>query len=85
MPRGLLIGYTNPVDVRHEEAFNRWYDELHMPEVLATGNFVRGARFRVSRRATFEGLVPVESASSGAFVASVRSTPMTRSTPSLSA
>ena len=35
----------DPVD---DEEFNRWYDEEHVPEKLATTGFISARRFRVS-------------------------------------
>ena len=35
------------VDPADEEEFNRWYDEEHIPEKLATPGFMSARRFRV--------------------------------------
>ena len=34
------------IDPEHEEDFNRWYDEEHVPERLGIPGFVRARRFR---------------------------------------
>ena len=36
------------IDPADEEEFNRWYDEEHVPEKLATPGFLGARRFRVS-------------------------------------
>lgn len=35
------------IDPADEEDFNRWYDEEHVPEKLATPGFVSARRFRL--------------------------------------
>jgi hypothetical protein len=42
--RGLLLVMIE-VDPAHEEEFNRWYDEEHLPERLACPGFLSGRRF----------------------------------------
>jgi hypothetical protein len=39
-----LLAFTNPAAGR-EEAFNRWYDEQHVPDLLAVPGFVSAQRF----------------------------------------
>ena len=43
-PSGLLLVMID-VDPAHEEEFNRWYDEEHLPERLACPGFLSGRRF----------------------------------------
>ncbi|MEE8364122.1 MAG: DUF4286 family protein [Dehalococcoidia bacterium] len=43
--RGLLLVMMD-IDPEHEEDFNRWYDEEHVPERLAIPGFLSGRRFR---------------------------------------
>lgn len=38
---------TAPVAGREDE-FNRWYDDIHLPEVLAAPGFVAGQRFALA-------------------------------------
>ena len=47
MARHILVVFTNPVAGREEE-FNRWYDDVHLAEVLALPGFVRAERFVAS-------------------------------------
>ena len=34
------------IDPEHEEDFNRWYEEEHVPERLSVPGFISGRRFR---------------------------------------
>ena len=43
--RGLLL-VMRDIDPEHEDDFNRWYNEEHVPERLAISGFVRARRFR---------------------------------------
>jgi hypothetical protein len=42
--RGLLLVMID-IDPEHEEEFNRWYTEEHLPERLACPGFLSGRRF----------------------------------------
>lgn len=44
--RALLVVYTEPTTPGHEDAYNRWYTEEHLPDVLAVPGYVRATRFR---------------------------------------
>ncbi len=44
---GKMLVYTNAREGRDEE-FNRWYDEIHLPEVLALPAFSAAQRFRLA-------------------------------------
>jgi hypothetical protein len=44
MPRYILTVATSPLPGREDE-FNRWYDEVHLAEVLAVPGFGSAARF----------------------------------------
>ena len=47
MPRSVLLVFTNATDGNDEE-FNRWYDEVHMKEVIETPGFVGCERFELA-------------------------------------
>jgi len=47
MSRHVLLVFTNPTPGDDEE-FNRWYDEVHLKEVLETPGFVAAERFDLS-------------------------------------
>lgn len=42
-----LIVFTKPTD-GNEAEYNRWYDEVHLPEVLETEGFVAAQRFALA-------------------------------------
>jgi hypothetical protein len=44
-PRALLLVMMD-IDPEHEEDFNRWYSEEHVPERLSVPGFVSARRFR---------------------------------------
>lgn len=44
MARYKLIAFSNPVDGR-EDDFNQWYENQHLPDVVAVPGFVSGERF----------------------------------------
>lgn len=46
MARHLMCVFSNPVSGREDE-FNKWYDEVHIPEVLKFPAFMSGQRFKV--------------------------------------
>ena len=45
---GLLMAWTD-VDPAHEDAFNAWYNEEHMPRLANVPGFLSGARYRALR------------------------------------
>ena len=44
--RGLMLVYSNPSASDQREAFNRWYDEVHLQEVLQVPGVVAASRFQ---------------------------------------
>lgn len=47
MARYTFVVLTNAVDGRDQE-FNDWYDNRHLPDILATEGFVAAQRFRLA-------------------------------------
>ncbi|MBS1860252.1 MAG: hypothetical protein JSS68_00930 [Actinobacteria bacterium] len=47
-PTPVLVVVDAFVDPEHEEEFNRWYDEKHMPLTVSCPGFRIGARYRSS-------------------------------------
>jgi hypothetical protein len=45
MPKGILYVESRPASPEQAEAYHRWYDETHIPEILALDGFVSGRRF----------------------------------------
>lgn len=46
MPTRFLLVFSNPAPGQ-EEAYNRWYDEEHLDEVVAVPGFVAATRYRL--------------------------------------
>ncbi|HZJ27665.1 MAG TPA: hypothetical protein VFF40_11755 [Acidimicrobiia bacterium] len=57
MPRGVLVVYTAPAEGGEVE-FNRWYDELHVPQLVALPGFKSGTRYKVSEQQVRPGDPP---------------------------
>ena len=43
----LYLVFSNPVDESRDQAFNDWYDAVHLPEVLSTPGMVSAQRYKV--------------------------------------
>jgi hypothetical protein len=50
MPRGIMVVQSSPVSPDRDDEFNKWYDEEHVPEMLALAGFTTARRYRL-----FEG------------------------------
>ena len=46
MPRGVFVVQAVPSSQERKEEFNRWYDTVHVPQLLQIPGFVRARRFR---------------------------------------
>ncbi|MDH4146073.1 MAG: hypothetical protein OEY23_13005 [Acidimicrobiia bacterium] len=47
MTKHVLLVFTDPVEGKEDE-YNRWYNDVHLGEVLQTPGFVRAQRFKVA-------------------------------------
>lgn len=47
MHTSVLLVYTD-VDPEHEEDFHRWYDEVHLPDLLSIDGFIGARRYKLS-------------------------------------
>lgn len=45
MERWLLTVESNCADPSKEEGFNRWYDTVHLPDLLETPGFISASRY----------------------------------------
>lgn len=45
MPNGILIVQSRPSSAEKAADYHRWYEETHLPEVLALEGFVSARRF----------------------------------------
>lgn len=50
---GTMLVFTNAVDGRDAE-FNRWYDDIHLAEVLALPEFTGARRMRLAAAQMFD-------------------------------
>jgi hypothetical protein len=46
MPKGIIHVETRPSSPEREEDYNTWYDEVHLPELVALDGFVSARRLR---------------------------------------
>jgi hypothetical protein len=46
MAKHVLIALTSPVEGKEDE-YNRWYNEIHIPEILSVPGITSARRFRV--------------------------------------
>ena len=47
MPKGIMVVQTSPVDPAKEDAYNDWYDNTHIPEILEIPGFTSARRFKL--------------------------------------
>jgi hypothetical protein len=45
-PSGSFTAFTRPIKDEADHAYNRWYDEYHLPETLLLDGVTRGRRFK---------------------------------------
>jgi hypothetical protein len=55
MPGALLVVFSNAVEGQDEE-FNRWYTEVHVPDVIKLGGATVGRRYRSAGVALMPGI-----------------------------
>ncbi|MFF2109404.1 EthD domain-containing protein [Rhodococcus koreensis] len=48
MAKGILLVLSNAVEGGDEDEFNRWYNEVHAPEIVQRGAAVSFRRFKTS-------------------------------------
>ena len=47
MAKHVLLVFSDPTEGEEDE-YNRWYNEIHLKEVIATPGFVNAQRFKVA-------------------------------------
>ena len=52
MSKSIWMVATRCTDPAREEEFNRWYDEVHLPDILTIPHVVAAQRFRLARDAS---------------------------------
>jgi len=60
MAKGVVVVATRPASAEHEDEYNRWYDEVHLPEILAIPGFVGARRFRAPGSADYLTIYEIE-------------------------
>ena len=65
-PARWLLVVDATVDPAVEDDWNRWYDEIHLPEILACPGFVAGARYASESHGRRSYLTVYEIADAGA-------------------
>ena len=48
MENSAFIVLSNPINVDREREYNRWYSEIHVPEMLALPQVVSARRYQVA-------------------------------------
>jgi hypothetical protein len=56
--RAVLVVLSSPSSPEKEEEYHRWYDEVHLPDVLKVPGFVAARRYRLSDAQIGEAAVP---------------------------
>jgi hypothetical protein len=46
MAKAVLIVHSRPVEASREDEFNKWYDEVHIPDITSVSGVVSGRRFQ---------------------------------------
>lgn len=64
MAAGVLMVYANCRE-GDDEAFNRWYDEVHLADVCAVPGVVGAQRFRLAGQAPLQQALSVQAKASG--------------------
>jgi hypothetical protein len=47
MPKGVLLVLTRPTDASSADDYNRWYDEVHLADVLKLAGYTAARRYAV--------------------------------------
>ena len=46
MPKGIMLVHSRPASPEELETYERWYDDVHIPEMLAVDGFTSARRLR---------------------------------------
>ena len=61
MARGILYVESYPVSEDRVDEYNKWYDEVHIPEIVALDGFVAARRFAPSGDGPYVALYEIDS------------------------
>lgn len=72
MPKGVIYVESRPSSPEREAEYNTWYDEIHLPDLLALDGFVSARRLRpVGEDGPYVALYEIEGDDLQAIVANV--------------
>ena len=60
MAKGILVVESTPRSAEHTAAYHQWYDEVHVPQMLAVQGFVSARRFGAPGGATFLAIYEID-------------------------
>ena len=55
MPKGKMLVWSNPASAEREAEYNKWYDSVHVPDVLKLDGINAATRYKVSGTADTPG------------------------------
>jgi hypothetical protein len=58
--KGILVVQSRPSSPEELDAFHRWYDEVHIPEILTVDGFRSARRLRAADGASFLAVYEVD-------------------------
>lgn len=56
MPKAVFIVQMNAIEPEREDEFNRWYNQVHLADVLKVDGYVAATRYELQDIELFEGL-----------------------------
>ena len=59
MSDGILVVESAPASAEDAPAFHKWYDEVHIPEMLALDGFTRARRFAADNGESFVAIYEI--------------------------
>ena len=60
MPEGMMIVESRPASPEEADAYHRWYDDVHIPELLAVDGFRSARRLRAADGESFLAVYEVD-------------------------
>ena len=60
MPKGIMIVESRPASPEEAEAYHRWYEDVHIPELLGVDGFVSARRLTVDEGDSFVAVYEVD-------------------------
>ena len=60
MPKGILLVQSRPSSPDDADTYHRWYDETHIPELLAVDGFTSARRMRAEDGESFLAVYEVD-------------------------